>query len=421
MPTSTPTAVRFQKRILPNGLTIVAEENPSAHTSAVGFFVRAGARDEDPALMGVSHFLEHMMFKGTARRSADDVNREFDEIGANYNAFTSQEITAYWAQVLPEFLPNAVDLICDMLRPALRDDDFEMEKKVILEEISMYEDRPAERLQDVLLETYFGKHPLGYRVLGHKETVAALTPEQMRGYFQKRYSADNIVISLAGTIPFEKTVEQITKATEAWKPSHAPRLYSPSQPAQLARSLTDEKVTRQYIAMICPGPTAQDESRYAARILSDVLGDSEGSRLYWALVDPGLADSADLSHYPQDKAGSYFAFASCDPERAEQVEELLLKTIEQYVSNVMDEEIQRAKNKIATLATLQGESPAGRMRGLGSQWLYLGQYSSLEEELSKIMAVTANDIRDLLEQYPFSPRTIVRLGPAGDTTAAAKE
>ena len=158
-------AVNFQKHTLPNGLTVLAEVAPEAHTAAVGFFVKAGARDETGELMGVSHFLEHMMFKGTARRTADDVNREFDEIGADYNAFTSHEQTVYYAHVLPEFLPRAVDLLGDMLRPALRTDDFDMEKNVILEEIGMYDDRPEWVLQDRLLEEYFRGHPLGYRVL----------------------------------------------------------------------------------------------------------------------------------------------------------------------------------------------------------------------------------------------------------------
>ena len=140
-------SIQFQQTTLPNGLTILAESSDDARTSAVGFFVKAGTRDEQLPVMGVSHFLEHMMFKGTARRTADDVNREFDEIGADYNAYTSHEKTVYYAHVLPEFLANAVDLLGDMLRPALREDDFSMEKNVILEEISMYEDRPQWRLQ----------------------------------------------------------------------------------------------------------------------------------------------------------------------------------------------------------------------------------------------------------------------------------
>ena len=174
-------ALNFHHHELPNGLTVIAEANDDMHTAAVGFFVKTGTRDEDKPVMGVSHFLEHMMFKGTARRSADDVNREFDELGANYNAFTSHENTVYYAQVLPEFLPRAVDLLGDMLRPALRGEDFDMEKNVILEEIGMYDDRPQWRLQDTLLEEFYGEHPLSYRVLGTKRIgQGELTADQMK-------------------------------------------------------------------------------------------------------------------------------------------------------------------------------------------------------------------------------------------------
>ena len=403
--------VQFQHARLPNGLTIVAECNDDAHTSAVGFFVKAGTRDEAKPLMGVSHFLEHMMFKGTARRSADDVNREFDEIGANYNAYTSHETTVYYAQVLPEFLPRAVDLLGDMLRPALREDDFSMEKNVILEEIGMYEDRPQWRLQDTLIEEYFGAHPLSYRVLGTVDSIKALTAEQMRGYFQHRYSADNIVVSAAGKLDFRKLVELVAAATASWTPTEARRIYENPRLGNHERTITDAKLNRCYLAAMSPAPSAQDDRRYTAKVIADVLGDNEGSRIYWALVDPGTADEADLSFIPYDRAGAYIAYASCDPARAAQVEELLLKTIDSYADAIDEGEIERAKNKLATSATLQGENPGSRMRGLGGQWTYQGEYRSLEEELRHIMAVTPDDVRKFLRELPWQPRTIVRLGP----------
>ena len=403
---------QFHLHRLPNGLTILAECDPAAHTAAVGFFVRTGARDEQKPVMGVSHFLEHMMFKGTARRSADDVNREFDEMGANYNAYTSHENTVYYAHVLPEFLPRAVDLLGDMLRPALREEDFTVEKKVILEEIGMYNDRPQWRLQDALIEEYFGAHPLGYRVLGTVESITALEVGQMRDYFLHRYSPGNITVAAAGNIDFDKLVADVNRAAGHWSPVNAPRDHGIVTPAQRSINLTDAKLNRHYLALLCPGPSAQDHRRYAARILADVLGDNEGSRLYWALVDPGLADEAEFSFMPQDRDGCYLAYASCDPARAEQVEKTLLETIDKLASSIDPLEIERAKNKVATGATLQGESPMGRMRGLGSQWTYLEQYTPLEQELERIMAVTPGDLASLLREQPLSPRTIVRLGPA---------
>jgi predicted Zn-dependent peptidase len=402
---------QFHHHQLPSGLTVVAEQNDDAHTSAVGFFVKTGTRDEDKPVMGVSHFLEHMMFKGTARRSADDVNREFDEIGANYNAYTSHEATVYYAQVLPEYLPRAIDLLGDMLRPALREEDFSMEKNVILEEISMYDDRPQWRLQDTLLERFFGDHPLSYRVLGTSDSIKALTASQMRDYFNQRYSPDNITVAAAGRIDFQKLIEDVSKITSQWSPTGVHRQYAAPTATPFSEKIVDPKVNRFYMAMMCPGPSAQDDRRYTAKIIADVLGDAEGSRLYWALIDPGFADEADFSFMPFDQTGSFFAFASCDPDRAGQVEETMMKTLDGYEESIEDAEIERAKNKVATQATLAGENPGGRMRGVGSQWLYQGEYRSLKEELDHIMRVTADDVRSLLREMPLGPRTIVRMGP----------
>ena len=403
--------IEFRHTTLANGLDVIAECNADAHTSAVGFFVKAGARDEEPVVMGVSHFLEHMMFKGTARRSADDVNREFDEIGANYNAFTSQEQTVYYAQVLPEYLPRAIDLLGDMLRPALRDDDFNMEKNVILEEIGMYDDRPFSRLHDALLERHFGSHPMSYRVLGTTDTITALTADQMRAYFTQRYGADRIVVAGAGRIDFDSFVADVEKVSGGWTASGASRSYVDPEIEGGTFSVRDERANRHYMAMLATAPSTQDPRRYAASVLTDVIGDSDGSRLYWALVDPGLSDEADMGFYPSDQLGMYFASASCAPDRAEQVEKILLDTIDSYAGSIDNDEIERAKNKIATHLMRSGESPGGRMRSLGMQWSYLGEYRTLAEQLDNVMAVTASDIRALLADLPFKPRTIVRLGP----------
>ncbi len=409
----------FAQHNLDNGLTVLTERNGDAHTSAYGFFVRTGSRDEAAPIMGVSHFLEHMMFKGTLRRSADDVNREFDELGANYNAFTSQEATVYYAQVLPEFQQRTVDLLGDMMRPALREDDFLMEKNVILEEIGMYDDRPQWRLHDALIETYFSPHPLAYRVLGTRDTVSGLSVQQMRDYFAARYSPDNMVVAAAGRIDVDDLCRQLGDLTATWQPTRVGR--DPAVPPATAaeKTVADARVNRHYLAVMCPAPGAQDPRRYAARVLADVIGDSDGSRLYWALVDPGLADEADLSHYGLDGTGAFVAFASCAPARADEVERTLLRTLDDYAANVCPREIERARNKIATQMTLSGEVPLGRMRNLGINWLYQRRYLPLEQEIEQLMAVTADDVAALVTDMPFSPRTVMRLCPQGADTATA--
>lgn len=406
--------IDFKQHTLGNGLTILAEVNDDAHTAAVGFFVKTGARDETPDVMGVSHFLEHMMFKGTEKRTAEDVNREFDEIGANYNAFTSHEQTVYYAHVLPEVLPSAVDLFADMLRPSLREDDFDTEKQVILEEIGMYDDRPEWRLQDRLLEEHYASHGLGYRVLGTADTVSALTAVQMRDYFNDRYSPDNLIVSAAGRLDFDQLCADLEARCGHWSPTNATRAYT--DPAEMDKRITmnQENVSRHYLAMLCPGPSAQDELRYASKVLADVLGDSDGSRLYWALVDPGLADEADFSFWPHDQTGAFMAYASCDPDRAEAVETKLLATLDGITGDGFDinaGEVQRAINKLVTRATLQGERPAGRMQALGAKWMYHGRYVSLDEELDHLLAVKVDGLAKVLDRYTLNPKTLVTLGP----------
>src|SRR5262252_7345394 len=187
----------FHKHVLPNGLTIIGEISPSAKSVAIGFFVKTGSRDETPQESGVTHFLEHMVFKGTPNRTALEVNRDFDRIGADYNAFTSEENTVFHAAVLPEYLPQAVDILADILRPSLRDDDFNMEKKVIIEEIGMYEDQPMWSAYDHAKQVYFADHRLGNSILGTPQSITALTREQMHAYFQRRYVAPNIIVVAA--------------------------------------------------------------------------------------------------------------------------------------------------------------------------------------------------------------------------------
>src|SRR6478735_2093622 len=191
-------ALTFHHKQLSNGLDVIAEVNPDSHSFAAGLFVKTGARDETPAIHGVSHFLEHMMFKGSQKYTWEDVNRIFDEIGARYNAFTTQEMTAYYANVLPEFTDRAIEHLAHLLRPAIRPSDFETEKKVILEEIAMYLDDPGHRLYEKLMEIHFANHPLAMSVLGSPESIQKLTRDQMADYFQKRYGPGNMILSVTG-------------------------------------------------------------------------------------------------------------------------------------------------------------------------------------------------------------------------------
>src|SRR5436309_7083591 len=196
----------FHHHQLKNGLDIVAEINPDSHSFAAGLFVKTGARDEDQGINGVSHFLEHMMFKGSSKYTWEDVNRIFDEMGARYNAFTTQEMTAYYANVLPEFTERAIEHLSHLLRPAIRVEDFTTEKKVILEEIAMYLDDPGHRLYEKLMEEHFGHHPLAMSVLGTADSITKLQRDEMAGYFRTRYGPGNMVLVATGRREFPEIV-----------------------------------------------------------------------------------------------------------------------------------------------------------------------------------------------------------------------
>ncbi len=404
--------MNFQKAVLPNGLTIIAEVDPSAHSAAAGFFVKTGARDEAPALMGVSHYLEHMMFKGTEDINAEELNRRFDRLGARSNAFTSTEMTCFYAHVIPEHLAESVDLLARMLRPALRTADFDTEKGVILEEIAMYKDNPFWVLYEACIESHFASTPLAHRVLGTNETITALTASQMRTYFEDRYSADNTVLALAGKLDFPRIVDQVTKLCGSWKRTGARRdaTHARTTPGEL--TLHDEKITRGYILTIADAPAYTDERRFDAALLAMLLGAPDNSLLHWALIEPGLADEAQASFSAHDGHGDYVLFATADPDRLDTVWDKAKEQLDRVAQTATTQDLERLRNKLATSATIGAERPGDRMHRLGANWLYLNDYIPIEDELARIGRVTLDSIRQTVRDFPLAPTTIGRLLPA---------
>ena len=409
----------FHHKQLKNGLDIVAEVNPDSHSFAAGLFVKTGSRDETPDVNGVSHFLEHMMFKGSSKYTWEDVNRIFDEMGAKYNAFTSQEMTAYYANVLPEFTEKAVEHLSHLLRPALRESDFDTEKKVILEEIAMYLDDPGHRLYEKLMEAHFGNHPLSMSILGSPESIQKLKRDQMEHYFRGRYGPRNMVLSATGKLQFDEIVRLAEKYCGSWAPVDAPRDQPPPMYKPQRIDLTDPKLNRQYTMGMTPGPSAQDDRRFAARVLADVIGDSEGSRFYWALVDNAIAEDADFGFYPHDACGSFYIALTTDPDRTDQALSIAMAELDKVKKDLTADEVERARNKIASSLVLSGEVPLGRMRSIGGQWIYNKEYRSLEQDMATLMTVDVPALRQLMDDFPFDPLTLVTLGP-GDKPAAAE-
>jgi len=404
--------IRYDHLTLDNGLNIVGEFNDGAQSMAAGYFVRTGSRDETDRISGCSHFLEHMMFKGTNRRSADDVNREFDEIGAQYNAFTSEENTVYYGAVLPEYQRRVVDLLTDMMRPALREPDFDVEKNVILEEIALYQDRPQFTVMDDARAAFYGGHPLGNSVLGTTASIQALLRDQMQEYFSRRYSPNNMSLVLTGNYNWEDAIGHVRHHTAHWKAEEAPRRLETPAAHPVVKVKRNDKFNRVHLCLVAPGISAQDPARFAADAVAEALGAPEGSRLYWALVDPGLVDTARLYHSEEDGAGAYYAYLSCEPERAQEVLErtraVLRSASEEGLSA---EELERAKRKLASVQVLRGETPYGRLMHVGFDWQYRREILPLNDSVDAQLRVTQEEANEVLRRRPFDQMAVMALGP----------
>jgi predicted Zn-dependent peptidase len=354
-----------------------------------------------------------MVFKGTPRRTALDVNLDFDRIGANYNAFTSEENTVFYAAILPEYLPQAVDILADILRPSLRAEDFDMEKNVIIEEIGMYDDQPMMAAYERAKRVYFANHPLGNSILGTKESITALTRDQMQAYFERRYVAPNITVVAAGRFEWKELMALVEKRCGAWNRGPVGRKgVRPVEGSGQFEIVTRDGVAQEHVLVISPGPPAHSQLRYAAGTLGMIIGDDSGSRLYWSLVDPGLAESADMSFHDYEGTGAFYTSFSCEPENTQKnlsIVHRVLRSVQQ--DGVSEEELQQAKSKILSRIVRASERPMGRMQAIGMDWIYLGKYRTADEELKAYDAVSLKAIRRLLEKYPLDKVTTLALGP----------
>ncbi len=405
-------SIQYHQTTLDNGMTIIAETDESAHTSAAGFFVKAGARDEATQIMGVSHYLEHMMFKGTADLTAEQINQGFDDLGANNNAYTSRELTCFYASVLPEHFRSAQTLLAKMMRPALRQDDFDTEKGVILEEIAMYADNPFWVLYEEAIARHYRTHGLGHRVLGTNESITALSRDQMLNYFNERYAADKTVVALAGKVDFYQAVAQINELCADWQQSVGNRETQMPQVGSDAFTLKDERVHRGYLIGVAQAPAANDDERYASALLAQMLGGMDNSKLHWALIETGIAEEAQAGYDGLDGTGDYFVYASGDPDKLDSIWEVMLKEIRSLKDSITQEELECLRSKMATAAMVGAERPGGRMQRLGRLWTMTGAYQPLEDELAKIESITLDSLRELCDQYPIEKCTLGKMIPA---------
>jgi predicted Zn-dependent peptidase len=404
--------MNFEHRQLDNGLTIIGEVNPNAQSTGVGFFVRTGARDETPEINGVSHFLEHMLFKGTDTLSALEVNNAFDRLGAKFNAFTSEENTVYYAAVLPEYLMDVATLWMQLMRPALRDDDFNIEKNVILEEIAMYKDLPQFEVMDQARALHFGNHPCSHSVLGTNESISTLTADQMREYFSRRYAPNNITLACCGNFDFETLCKLAEQHCSGWNAVDTFRKIEDTKGTLKTKHVANTNLVRQHICLLSPAVSMQDPRRYAASLLGQILGDDSGSRYYWALTEPALAEVASMQCESMDGTGVFYSYICCDPDNTSRVLAAVQELFEELCKNgITEAELEAARNKTLSALTIKCEQPMGRLVSLGFNWVYNQEYRSVKEDVDVIHAVTLDDVSNLIDQLNPGKFTMLSLGP----------
>ncbi|TWT81069.1 Protease 3 precursor [Planctomycetes bacterium CA13] len=405
---------QFRTHTLSNGLRVAAEIDHRCYSTAIGYFVHAGARNETDRESGLSHFLEHMMFKGTATRTAADVNRQLDELGGNSNAYTSEEQTVYYATVLPKFQDRLVDLLTDMLSPSLAKDDFDTERQVILEEIAKYEDQPPFGAFERVMEIYYGPRGLGRRVLGTKESIESMRVEAMQDFFNRRYRPENIVMAATGNVDFDGLIASLETLTQSWpdrpKPAAPPSDDPSSLPEGIAidANLEIEDASQAYLVRIHRGPSMASEDRYASRILASILGDEGGSRLFWELIDTGRAETA--TAWPQEFAdsGAWFSYLVCEPEKLKSNAKLMEGVMTRTANDgVTTEELEQAKNKAMARCIMQSERPSNRLFSVGSRYLTQQNYVSTDELLERFKSIDEQMIGRVAKEYLLESPTQV--------------
>ncbi|SMB96174.1 M16 family metallopeptidase [Deinococcus hopiensis] len=401
---------------LSNGLTLLLEPQDDAQTVAAGYFVATGARDERPEEMGASHFLEHLMFKGSEEVGARELNVRLDELGGHANAFTSEEATVYHAAALPEDTSELLGTLTELMRPALRPEEIDTERGVILEEIAMYAEQPAVRVTDGLRAAYWGAHPLGHSVLGTSDTVRGLTRDVLVRNHRERYGADAVTLAVVGAFDAGSVQAWAEDALRGWpaRTASVPARDTPPPAAPGTLCLMgDERLTRAQVALAVPGLPAAHPLREAAVVLSELIG-GENGLLYWALLDTGLADSADLAHLDYRDVGSFEGGFSCDPGRTQEVLDAYRRVLADAPGAITETAVRRAARKLAVGTLLRSETPQGRLFALGMEHLALGQALSTGELVERSARVTLADVRAVLNLCPFESPTVVALGPVSE-------
>lgn len=405
---------KVSKTLLSNGIRILTKQIPHVHSVSMGVWVDAGARDETQAENGLSHLIEHMIFKGTQRRTAFQIAKEFDAIGGQFNAFTSMENTCFHGRVMDTHLANMADIFCDIFLNSTFDEaELERERPVILQEIGMVEDSPEELIHVLLGKAFWGDHPLGQSVLGTRENLLRFNSAMLKDFFRRFYQPGRIVISAAGNLQHEQFIDLVAPAFEAVAPGpDLPRRLPPN--GQKQQHISTRDLEQVHIGLATKGLSVSDPRRYACSLMNTLLGGNMSSRLFQEIRERrGLAYSVYSFISPQDGGGMFGAYAGVEPDRTEETIELILKEMRKLkTSPVSAEELQDAKEYTKGQILLSAESVENQMARLAQNEIHLGRHVSIEEIVSEIAQVSENDISALAsELFHTDPLSLALLGP----------
>ena len=411
------------RTVLPGGLRVVSEAMPGVRSVSVGVWVPVGSRDETSTLAGTSHFLEHLLFKGTATRSALDIASAMDAVGGEFNAFTEKEHTCFYATVLDRDLPLAVDIIADVvLNATITAQDVDVERSVVLEEIAMRDDDPADLVHDEFAAALHGDTPLGRPILGSVESIAGLTRRQIAGYYRRRYAPDAMVVSVAGNVEHADVVRLLRRAFDAHlEPDHAP---APRRPSRI--EVTDLPVRTTHVVgedseqanllLGVHGVTRHDPRRWASGVLSAALGGGMSSRLFQRIREErGLAYSVYSFAHAYHDSGQFGIYVGCQPGKADEVLMLMLGEVEAVAGKgLSDAEVERGKGQMRGNLVLGLEDSSSRMTRLGKSELAYGDVMGLDELLAEIDAVTPQTVAEIAADVLNRPRCLTIVGPFGE-------
>ena len=393
---------RIRREVLPNGLTVITEEMQHIRSISVGIWVKTGSRDEDPQWNGISHFIEHMVFKGTKHRSAEDIARQVDSIGGNMDAFSAKECVCFNVKVLDEHLPVAMDVLSDLvLHPVFDAKDIGRERGVILEEIKMDEDNPDYLVHEIFTQNFWKDHPLGKPILGTKETVKKFEQQLVFDCYRQRFNPGNMIVAAAGNINHERFVDLVSQHFRQMEP--AQNGYHSQAPHVVSRIVMRNKKALEQV-QICIGvpchPIAH-EKRYASYILNTLLGGGMSSRLFQNIRErQGLVYAIYSDLNPYRDTGCLGVYAGTSRESALRVVESIIAEFRDLKSGpVPNDELRRAKDQLKGSLMLSLESSTARMSNLARQEMYFERFYSLDELIERIEAVSADDVQRLADEF----------------------